>query len=237
MENTKQRRVSTAIHIAFLAATALTLSACGESADQQAVREANTADHAVVYTYKDVQPCIEHEKLSPDACAKAGRLSSEAYERSAPRFGSAEKCSKVSPDCEAKEETKEEAKEKDGDTNQQHRAAGGGDSGYVHSQGTYYRPQQKGFTVVEPTPGSNEPPRVMPVYRGLDGLSTPSGVTGLKTTEVMTIPRSAVTTPSSSSATSISARPLSSSLAARPVISARGGFGGAGRAVGLSAGG
>jgi hypothetical protein len=93
---------------------------------------------------------------------------------------------------------------------------------YAGGHAYYYSPAYRGFSVARAAPESSEPLVARAVYSTPSGLSTFSGVEGLKTGEAMSAPRASFSQMFRGAARFFAGESFS---AHAPVISARGGFG------------
>jgi hypothetical protein len=227
-----KRRASQQVNIAFLSALSilspLTLTACdADHPDQASIQRENSSETAVVYTFRDAAHCQESGRFSAETCQDAWGRAVQEYRRVVPGYTSLEECQTTthSETCDviAREDQPQSSLAQsstgtapNGSVTTPH--SGGG---FLYISSTHpYSPPMSGYTMAAPAPNQTAQPHVQPVYRAAGGeLRTPSNITGLRIGEVMSVPRSSMT-----SAGGIGA-------AARPMVVARGGFGATGHAI------
>lgn len=225
-----RRRASRVVQVSFLSATALALPLMG--CDDNPVNRANTPDSAVTYSYRSEAECVAAREFSPAACQQMAERAIAEYRRTAPRYETHEDCVREHGSCDERPTaSNSDQRPTSGTTG----SGGGGGSHVIFLNTTSsgaYSPGYSGFAASRPAPGSSLPATSQPLIANTNGgLSTTSGITGLRYGEPMAVPRSAVTATASPSSYAAGQGP---SRAAVSSPSARGGLGVAAHGIGGS---
>lgn len=229
-----RRRASAVVQVTFLSATALAalpLMGC----DDNPVNRANTPESAVTYSYRSAAECVAAGDFSPAACQRMSEDAVAEYQRTAPRYETREDCVREHGSCDERPTASTDQRPASGTTGS---SGGGGGSHFIFlnttSGGGYY-PGYSGFAAIRPAPGSTLLATSQPLIAHANGgLSTTSGISGLRYGEAMTVPRSAATASASPIHYGAGQGP---SRAAVSSPSARGGLGVAAHGIGGSSAG